>query len=123
MNLTPIFKLLSDETRLRVVMLLSQGELCVCEMTGILNESQPKISKVLSKLRDMDLVSDQRKEKFVFYRLKAGSGMLNCITAYIAEHGTDYPVIAQDLARLKNKENYIDSCVLASLQEVTDTGK
>ena len=120
MNLTPIFKLLSDETRLRVVMLLSQGELCVCEMTGILEESQPKVSKVLSKLRDMSLVTDDRKEKFVFYSLTDTNGMLNNITDYISGHLEEYPIIKKDLSRLKAKENYVDNCVLTSLLEVSN---
>ncbi|NCC79781.1 MAG: ArsR family transcriptional regulator, partial [Clostridia bacterium] len=48
-DLLNIFKTLSDETRLRIVMLLHHDELCVCEMSGILDVSQPTISKGLSK--------------------------------------------------------------------------
>ncbi len=69
MDLTAIFKLLSDETRMRVITLIYQEELCVCELCGILDQPQPKVSKVLAKLRDMNLVTDERKEN-CFYRLK-----------------------------------------------------
>ena len=68
-NLTNIFKLLSDESRLRIIMMLFHQDLCVCQLTGILNISQPTVSKNLSKLRDLSLVIDTRKEKFVFYSL------------------------------------------------------
>jgi ArsR family transcriptional regulator len=47
-----IFKILSDETRLRAVMLLAQQELCVCQLSGIMDVSQPKVSQILAKLRD-----------------------------------------------------------------------
>ena len=75
-QLTNIFKILSDETRLRILLLLYNEELCVCELSGILNVPQPKISKNLSKLRDMNLVTDIRKEKFVFYSLKTENKIL-----------------------------------------------
>lgn len=47
------FKLVADDTRLRCLLLLVQeGELCVCELMTALNESQPKISRHLALLRD-----------------------------------------------------------------------
>jgi len=119
MNLTPIYKLLSDETRLRIIFLLQQEELCVCELTGLLGQSQPKVSKVLSKLRDMDLVADERKEKFVFYKLKKNNSLLESNMAYIMANIKDYPVFEADLKRLKEKELHIDALVMASIQEVS----
>jgi Predicted transcriptional regulators len=62
-KLINIFKILSDETRLRIIILLAQEELCVCQISGVLNVSQPKVSKSLSRLRDLNLVIDERKEK------------------------------------------------------------
>ena len=47
------FKLLSDETRLRIMVLLYHGEFCVCQITGITGISQPNVSKHLARLRDM----------------------------------------------------------------------
>ena len=43
-ELTNIFKALSDETRLRIIKLLEQGELCVCDITAALDMVQPKVS-------------------------------------------------------------------------------
>ena len=74
--LTSLYKTLSDETRLRILMLLFQDDLCVCQLNGIIGASQPKISKNLSKLRDLNFVSDTRKEKFVFYTLNKSQRML-----------------------------------------------
>lgn len=65
-----LFKNLSDETRLRLVLLLREkGELCVCELTSILKESQPKISRHLALLRDASLLIDRRDGKWIYYRL------------------------------------------------------
>lgn len=65
-----LFKGLSDETRLNLVLLLREkGELCVCELTLILKESQPKISRHLALLRDAGLLIDRRDGKWIHYRL------------------------------------------------------
>jgi ArsR family transcriptional regulator len=65
-----LFHLLSDETRLRsVVLLLGEGELCVCELTYALNVIQPKISRHLAALRDAGLVCDRRQGQWIYYRV------------------------------------------------------
>src|SRR6056297_2989590 len=68
-TLIDFFKILSDETRLRILALLSKEELCVCEICGALELSQPKVSKHLSKMRDKGFVATEKKEQFVFYKL------------------------------------------------------
>lgn len=118
MNITPIFKLLSDETRLRTIMLLSQEELCVCEICGILEQPQPKVSKILSKLKDLELVTDQRKEKFIFYSIKNNNKLLSHTIKFILTEIADYPELLADQKRLKIKENYVDQCALKALKEI-----
>lgn len=57
-----LFKILSDETRLAIVMLLREtGELCVCDICAATSESQPKISRHMAILRDAGLVLDRRE--------------------------------------------------------------
>ena len=64
------FKCLSDETRLRCMLLLHrEGELCVCELTHALALSQPKISRHLAQLRQYGLLSDSRKGQWVYYKI------------------------------------------------------
>ncbi len=70
--LTPLqlFKNLSDETRLTLVLLLKERqELCVCELSAILQLPQPKISRHLALLRNSGLLSDRRDGKWIHYRL------------------------------------------------------
>ncbi|PAU77944.1 metalloregulator ArsR/SmtB family transcription factor [Halomonas salipaludis] len=65
-----LFKCLADDTRLMLMLLIQQeGELCVCEMTHVLEESQPKVSRHLAQLRGCGLVVDRRDGQWVYYRL------------------------------------------------------
>ena len=64
------FKILSDETRLAIMMLLrDSGEMCVCDICAATAESQPKISGHMAILREAELVLDRREGKWVHYRL------------------------------------------------------
>lgn len=105
-----MFKIFSDETRLRIMTLLYQQELCVCELSGILDIPQPKISKSLSKLRDTNLVFDARKEKFVFYSLKTEDRVLLNTLKTIMENLESYPQLITDQTRLADKEIYLNAC-------------
>jgi ArsR family transcriptional regulator len=62
-------KLLSDPTRLRILMLLSRRELCVCQVMGIIGVSQPLVSRNLHLMSDAGFVSERRVGKLVFYSL------------------------------------------------------
>lgn len=105
-KLTNLFKVLSDETRLRILIALYNNELCVCQLQGILEEeSQPKISKHLAKLRDMGFVKDKRKERFVFYYL-SDNEMLENILINIINSSENYEIIKGDLERLKHGEEF-----------------
>ncbi|MDQ7728579.1 metalloregulator ArsR/SmtB family transcription factor [Halomonas sp. SpR8] len=65
-----VFKCLSDETRLMLVLLIAREQsLCVCEITYALEESQPKVSRHLAQLRQCGLLIDQREGQWVHYRL------------------------------------------------------
>lgn len=68
-ELVTIFKALSDETRLRVIKLLEQGELCVCDITAALDMVQPKVSFHLSALKEAGLIKDRKQGKWIHYSL------------------------------------------------------
>lgn len=105
-----VFKVLSDQTRLRILVLLYQESLCVCEFTGVLDTPQPKISKGLSKLRDLNLVNDERREKFVFYSLQRENQFLLKILEDIVTNINEYPQLKIDQERLAFKEKYLEQC-------------
>ena len=65
-----LFGIFSDSTRLRALMLIqSEGEACVCELTFALQESQPKISRHLALMRDMGIVESRREGTWMHYRI------------------------------------------------------
>ncbi|CAM3155662.1 metalloregulator ArsR/SmtB family transcription factor [Vibrio diazotrophicus] len=65
-----LYKALSEETRLKSMLLMQKlGELCVCDLMKALNLSQPKVSRHLAELRKHDLVLDERRGKWVYYRV------------------------------------------------------
>lgn len=68
-DLVKIFKALSDETRLKLLVLLENGELCVCKIVSILKMSQPKVSFHLNILRDAGLVKMRKEGTRIFYSL------------------------------------------------------
>lgn len=65
-----LFKALSDQTRLSIVMFLREAdELCVCDLCAVTGESQPKTSRHMALLRESGLVLDRKDGKWVYYRL------------------------------------------------------
>jgi len=64
------FQLLSDDTRLRCLLLMQQeGELCVCELVHALGVIQPKVSRHLATLRDHGVVTDRRSGQWIYYQI------------------------------------------------------
>ena len=73
MNPTTLFKCLADDTRTKITLLVvNEGELCVCELTAALDLSQPKISRHLALHRSSGLLMDRRQGQWVYYRLHPG---------------------------------------------------
>lgn len=60
---------LADKTRLRLLNLMSGGEVCVCFFTEVLGESQPKISRHLAYLRNAGIVKARRDGKWMHYSI------------------------------------------------------
>ena len=64
-----LFRALADRTRLRVINLIGNEEVCVCFLVEVLKTSQPKVSRHLAYLRRAGLVSSRREGKWMNYRL------------------------------------------------------
>lgn len=64
-----LLKALGDDTRLRIVALLSQGELCVCHIATGLDISQPNASQHLLVLRNAGVVDSRRQGSWIYYRM------------------------------------------------------
>jgi len=68
-DVVKIFKALADPTRLRIVLLLRQRELCVCELMFILRMGQSRISHHMRVLRDAGIAGDVREGRWIIYRV------------------------------------------------------
>jgi ArsR family transcriptional regulator len=99
--LSRVFKALGDETRLRVVALLSHGELCVCHIEAALGLSQANASRQLSVLRAAGVVEPRREGNWVYYHLAAQTddacrGLLKAVVGTFARQ----EVLKRDVERL-----------------------
>jgi ArsR family transcriptional regulator len=68
-KMSNVFKLFGDKTRLTILALLNEKELCVCEIVELLNTSQPNISQHMRKLKDGGIVKEAKKGQWVYYSL------------------------------------------------------
>jgi ArsR family transcriptional regulator, arsenate/arsenite/antimonite-responsive transcriptional repressor len=63
------FQAVAEETRLRIVQLLSSGERCVCDLQDDLDAAQSRLSFHLKKLKEAGVVKDRREGRWVYYSL------------------------------------------------------
>jgi ArsR family transcriptional regulator len=68
-NLAETLKLLSDKTRLTILALLKEQEMCVCDIVAILETTQPNVSQHLRKLKVGGLVNETRRAQWIYYSL------------------------------------------------------
>ena len=69
-DLVYIIKALADENRLRILNLLRNGELCVCDIEAVLGIKQSNTSRHLNRLKVADIIASEKKSQWVYYRLK-----------------------------------------------------
>ncbi len=96
------FKALSDPTRLRIVLLLSERDLCVCELMYVLKMEQSRLSHQLRILREAGLVEDVRKGRWMIYRIgdSARPGLKTVLDAILREDGGRAADVLRDVERL-----------------------
>lgn len=69
-GLSELFKALADETRIKILYLLSQQELCVCDLAFLMEMSMPAVSHHLRLLKALRLARSRKDGKLVFYSLE-----------------------------------------------------
>lgn len=101
-NLIQVIKALADETRMRILNILKDGELCVCEMETVLNISQSNASRHLTKLTNAKIVDYYKVNKYVYYKInKATIREFSFIDVIIRKHAVNLEQCKKDLQRLK----------------------
>ncbi|WP_274655440.1 ArsR/SmtB family transcription factor [Paenibacillus humicola] len=86
-------KLLSDKTRLTIVALLKEREMCVCDIVDILETTQPNISQHLKKLKTGGIVNETRRSQWIYYSL----------------HVEDKPYLNDILSRLPSMKEIVNA--------------
>ncbi len=100
-TLERLFKALADPTRLRVISLLMQGEVCVCHLHESLQIPQPKTSRHLAYLKRAGLVADRKSGQWVYYRLsEPANELVGTLMAAVTHCLTHVSTIDQDVRRL-----------------------
>ena len=98
-----VTKALADEKRLRMLLALRGGELCVCQITELFGLAASTISKHLSILYQAGLVDSRKEGRWIFYSLPAKGASLAAREAirWVAKSLANDPRTAEDAARLK----------------------
>ena len=110
-QLSKIFKALGDKNRLRIVKMLQQKSLCVCEITAVLELATSTVSKHLSILKGAEIISDRKDGKWVEYYLNTSpknifiTGLQPLISYWL----NDDEQVKSDLKKLKTTDR-IELC-------------
>ncbi len=97
-----LLKAFADETRLRILSLLSNGQLCVCDIMSVIKAPQPKISRHLAYLRRHKLVETTREGQWIYYALAKPTGNFHKrLLACLDDCPEEAPIFAKDKKTLK----------------------
>jgi len=111
-DLVTLFNALADRTRLRLLNLLSGGELCVCYFVELLDEAQPKISRHLAYLRRAGIVAARRDGKWMHYRIVTPA---DAAQARVLESAME--ALAADRQMQRDRERLARTCCALKLPE------
>jgi ArsR family transcriptional regulator, arsenate/arsenite/antimonite-responsive transcriptional repressor len=106
-----LFNAFADRTRLRILNLLREGEVCVCELVRVLKSPQPKVSRHLAYLRKAGLVLARRDGPWMHYRLAPATdpfhrSLVGCLSDCFAH----VPELSRDLKLLKRASVCDETC-------------
>jgi ArsR family transcriptional regulator len=122
-----LFHLFSDETRLRILMLLAKEELFVCKIMAVLGVSQSLVSRNLAMLRDAAILEERKDGKLVHYSMKKDlHSPANTIIKVVKEQLKDDAVYQEDLAALEDCHRFQEkagTCDMKTFQEFMEKKK
>ncbi|MBI1983572.1 MAG: metalloregulator ArsR/SmtB family transcription factor [Acidobacteria bacterium] len=103
-QMAKLFRALADANRLRIVNILSERSICVCDLQSVLDLSQPFISRHLAYLRRVGLVKDRREGPRVCYSLAPNSPVIHALRAFLRDALSTSETFRFDLETLNNLE-------------------
>ncbi|MFA5511175.1 MAG: metalloregulator ArsR/SmtB family transcription factor [Candidatus Kapaibacterium sp.] len=98
------FKVLTDKNRVRMLKMLEQNELCVCEITSVLDITVSTVSSHLSMLADTGFITVRKEGKWVYAKLKKSSdnAVMHQLLAMIPGWLNSDEIISTDLIKVRN---------------------
>lgn len=108
MRMIDAMKVLSHDTRLRLMSVLRQHELCVCELEDILGERQANISKHLTKLKEVGLVDVRKEKQRAFYVLTKTALDHELLNQVLVQARKEDPTLQKDYEQFMKHEQTKD---------------
>lgn len=82
-KLESVLKILGDKTRLIILSRLKDNELCVCDIVKNLSISQPAVSQHLRKMKDLEIIVEERRGQWNYYKINENSLLYDLIKQII----------------------------------------
>ena len=116
-----VLKALGDESRLRIVHLLLQGPLCVCELEYVLAMSQTNVSRHLAKLKQAKIVQNVKQGQWVNYQMdETFLANESVLIEYLKEKFLSNASFQEDLSSLLNHQVDWNACLTPSRKELQE---
>jgi ArsR family transcriptional regulator, arsenate/arsenite/antimonite-responsive transcriptional repressor len=110
-EIVKVFKAIGDETRIRLLKLLQQRELCVCELMQALDMTQSRVSRNLGILKNAGLVDDRRDGLWVHYSLNVEARpYIKELLEILKDSCNDDKIIVKDLVELSKAQKLSNIC-------------
>ncbi len=107
-----IFKALAEESRLRILTLLMQDEMCVCEIEECLKMTQSNVSRHLTALKNSGLLDSYKKAQWTYYKIN---------DAFKEENKNLWVYLEQNLTKSSNYQVDIEECLKCKRQDICST--
>ena len=110
-EIVKVFKAIGDETRIRLLKLLQQRELCVCELMQALDMTQSRVSRNLGILKNAGLVEDRRDGLWVHYSLNdEAKPYVKELLEILKDSCNDDKIVAKDFVELSKAQKLSNIC-------------
>ncbi|MCX7749369.1 MAG: metalloregulator ArsR/SmtB family transcription factor [Clostridia bacterium] len=82
-KLESVLKILGDKTRLIILSKLNRNELCVCDIVGNLDISQPAVSQHLRKMKDLEIITEEKRGQWSYYKINKANPLYELIKGIV----------------------------------------
>jgi ArsR family transcriptional regulator len=122
-SITDLFRVFSDRTRIRILLLLDGHSLCVCQLMGALGLPQPRVSQQLSILKRSKAVISTRRGKWIYYEInpRPDDDLFPTLLALASKSDCDAQTFEADRAALQaclKQQEKTGRCDLSAFEDI-----